>query len=192
MLRQADEFVLLNELAQARKRSDHILSLIPQDLFYERPIRERHRLVFYLGHLEAFDANLLLRESDGSTLQVARNITRKPRTRDLHQLFAFGIDPVNGDLPADTREDWPTLDEVRGYVKSTRGQVGRHIRRVAGRRVTRWSAVHDNEERHARALTVSDRQREHAFDRLRIRCRFPRYHPLCAMAKLRHLGIGRR
>lgn len=131
MLRQADEFVLLNELAQARKRTDQLFALLPDAMFYERPIRERHRLAFYLGHLEAFDVNLLL----GQSAVPAGRATRNQRLRHLHKLFAFGIDPIGENLPADTREDWPELDEIYQYVKRTRGQVGRHISKMAGRRI---------------------------------------------------------
>ena len=33
--------------------------LVRPDSMYERPIPERHRIIFYLGHLEAFDWNLI-------------------------------------------------------------------------------------------------------------------------------------
>ncbi len=52
---------LRNELAKARGESDKLFSLISPAGLYARPIAERHRLVFYLGHLEAFDWNLMAR-----------------------------------------------------------------------------------------------------------------------------------
>lgn len=141
MLRQADEFVLLNELIEARRRTDALFDLIPDAMFYERPIRERHRVVFYLGHLEAFDANLILRKSslrnsDGPVWRIAaRQTTRNQRMRELNQLFAFGIDPVATQLPKDTRDEWPALEEIRDYVRKTRRQVVRHVSRNVGRRI---------------------------------------------------------
>ncbi len=39
------------------------------------------------------------------------------------QLFAFGIDPVDGGLPTDQPSDWPTLDEVQAYKQAVRGEV---------------------------------------------------------------------
>jgi len=45
--------------SDARRRSDALFNLLREDAFYERPIPERHRIIFYVGHLEAFDWNLL-------------------------------------------------------------------------------------------------------------------------------------
>ena len=50
---------LLDQLAAARRQSDALFSLVRVDALYDRPIPERHRIIFYLGHLEAFDWNLL-------------------------------------------------------------------------------------------------------------------------------------
>jgi len=36
-------------------------AIVNSDSIYERPIPERHRIVFYVGHLEAFDWNLFAR-----------------------------------------------------------------------------------------------------------------------------------
>jgi iron(II)-dependent oxidoreductase len=96
---------LLKRLAEARSQSDSLFGLIDGDSFYERPIGERHRLVFYLGHLEAFDWNLLREPAAGIP-------SFHP---ELDQLFAFGIDPVGGGLPVDRPADWPSLAEIRRY-----------------------------------------------------------------------------
>jgi hypothetical protein len=77
------------------------------------PVPERHRLIFYLGHLEAFDANLLLRDSLG----------RVPHRPDLDRLFAFGIDPLDSGLPDDRPSDWPAVEEVRRYGACLRDAV---------------------------------------------------------------------
>ena len=53
------ELPLLVRLAEARARTDALFQVLPPNSFYDRPIAERHRLIFYLGHLEAFDFNLL-------------------------------------------------------------------------------------------------------------------------------------
>ena len=39
------------------------------------------------------------------------------------QLFAFGIDPVGGGLPTDQPADWPTVEEVNNYARTTREQL---------------------------------------------------------------------
>ena len=46
-------------LAHARTTTDELFEVLRESAFYERPIAERHRVIFYLGHVEAFDWNLL-------------------------------------------------------------------------------------------------------------------------------------
>ncbi len=50
---------LIERMSDARRRSDALFSLVRPGSLYERPIPERHRIIFYVGHLEAFDWNLL-------------------------------------------------------------------------------------------------------------------------------------
>ena len=104
---------LLERLAEARVRTDEIFGIVMPDSLYERPIPERHRIIFYLGHLEAFDWNLL-RE---------RVLSMKPFAADLDKLFAFGIDPVNGSLPTDQPSDWPSVASTRDYVNRIRESI---------------------------------------------------------------------
>ena len=104
---------LLDRLAQARVRTDEIFSIVTADSLYERPIPERHRIIFYIGHLEAFDWNLL-RE---------RVLDMKPFAADLDKLFAFGIDPVNGSLPSDQPSDWPSVASTHSYVGRIRESI---------------------------------------------------------------------
>src|SRR2546427_7842393 len=101
---------LLARLAEARAQTDALFDVVRPDSFYERPVAERHRIVFYLGHLEAFDWNLL-RE---------RVLNRKAFQPEFDRLFAFGIDPVDGGLPADRPADWPALEEIHRYVSRVR------------------------------------------------------------------------
>src|SRR5579872_2380651 len=93
---------LLQRLAEARKQTDKLFDLIRPDSLYDRPIPERHRIIFYLGHLEAFDWNLL--QPQLPELKVFDS--------SLDRLFAFGIDPVDGGLPADLSSDWPVESKV--------------------------------------------------------------------------------
>src|SRR5215469_13469891 len=46
-------------LVHTRERTDALFRIVDPDAIYERPIPERHRIIFYLGHLEAFDWNLI-------------------------------------------------------------------------------------------------------------------------------------
>jgi iron(II)-dependent oxidoreductase len=106
------ESSLLSRLQEARTRTDDLFKLLPPNSFYDRPIAERHRLIFYLGHLEAFDWNLL-----GTKLGL------QPQNPALNQLFAFGIDPVDGGLPSDVPADWPTIAQVEKYNRGIRQQL---------------------------------------------------------------------
>ena len=101
---------LLARLHQARAETDWLFDHVRPEFLYERPIPERHRIVFYVGHLEAFDWNLL-RE---------RILGRTSFHSEFDNLFAFGIDPVDGGLPSDQPSDWPSLAQVREYVSQVR------------------------------------------------------------------------
>jgi ergothioneine biosynthesis protein EgtB len=100
-------------LADARRRTDALFDLVRPGALLDRPIPARHRILFYLGHLEAFDANLLLRDSLG----------RDPFNEGFDHLFAFGIDPVEGGLPRDAPGDWPAIEEVRAYDARARAGI---------------------------------------------------------------------
>ncbi len=104
---------LLGRLSDARARTDELFDLVRSEALYDRPIAERHRIVFYIGHLEAFDWNLL-----------RERILDVPSFHpDFDHLFAFGIDPVDGGLPTDQPSDWPSLPQVREYVQRVRDEL---------------------------------------------------------------------
>jgi ergothioneine biosynthesis protein EgtB len=104
---------LLARLDQARSQTDRLFDLVRPEFLYQRPIPERHRIVFYVGHLEAFDWNLLRERVFGRTSFHSA----------FDQLFAFGIDPVDGGLPSDRPADWPSLAQVRDYVVQARQAI---------------------------------------------------------------------
>src|SRR5882724_21325 len=95
-------------LAKARSQTDSLFRILKPESIYERPVAERHRIVFYLGHLEAFDNNLM----------------RGAQT-EFDNLFAFGIDPVGGGLPTDVPKDWPSVAEIEKYNQATRSAIDR-------------------------------------------------------------------
>ncbi|HYL83278.1 MAG TPA: SUMF1/EgtB/PvdO family nonheme iron enzyme [Candidatus Angelobacter sp.] len=111
---------LQNRLQDARARTDELFRIVREEAMYDRPIDERHRIIFYVGHMEAFDWNLLAHRAFG--------------LRSFHpafdQLFAFGIDPVGGGLPADTPADWPSRDEIERYKRRVREELDRAIERA--------------------------------------------------------------
>ncbi len=99
----------MEELSAARQKTDELFSIVNPDALYDRPIAERHRIIFYIGHLEAFDWNLL-RDVLGL----------KSFHPEFDRLFAFGIDPVGGGLPTDQPSQWPSVAAVREYVRKIR------------------------------------------------------------------------
>ena len=109
-------------MAAARRQSDAIFNLVRSGSLYERPIPERHRIIFYVGHLEAFDWNLLHENAFGL----------KSFEPQLDRLFAFGIDPVGGGLPTDQPGDWPYLEVVRDYVRRIRGALDAKLSERSG------------------------------------------------------------
>jgi ergothioneine biosynthesis protein EgtB len=98
---------------EARANSDRLFEIVREDSLYERPIPERNRIIFYIGHLEAFDWNLFR----------THLFSLESRTPAFDKLFAFGIDPVDGGLPTDQPSDWPSLPEVRNYVQTIRNLI---------------------------------------------------------------------
>jgi ergothioneine biosynthesis protein EgtB len=104
---------LLERVSDARLRSDALFNIVRSGSIYERPIPERHRIIFYVGHLEAFDWNLLHENVLGL----------KSFHPEFDRLFAFGIDPVGGGLPDDEPSDWPSFETVREYVSKIRAAL---------------------------------------------------------------------
>lgn len=104
---------LHRRMLEARANTDRLFQIVREDSLYERPIPERHRIIFYLGHLEAFDWNLFREHL----------LSLKSFSPGFDQLFAFGIDPVGGELPDDQPEEWPSTVEVRNYVQIVRSRI---------------------------------------------------------------------
>ena len=113
----AVEQSLLERISEARRLSDDLFDIVRPDAIFDRPIPERHRIIFYVGHLEAFDWNLLHENVFGL----------KSFHPEFDRLFAFGIDPVGGGLPSDQPSDWPSREMVRDYVRSIRSALDEKI-----------------------------------------------------------------
>src|SRR5579862_5193972 len=108
---------LLERIADARRRSDELFQIVQPGSIYERPIPERHRIIFYVGHLEAFDWNLLGR----------RHFDLPEFDATFDKLFAFGIDPLGGGLPTDTPQDWPARSQVGMYNQRLRDALDERL-----------------------------------------------------------------
>ena len=107
---------LLERLTDARRQSDALFEIVKPESIFERPIPERHRIIFYVGHLEAFDWNLLGKAFEAETFDP-----------EFDRLFAFGIDPVGGGLPSDQPSDWPSISRVQEYVHGVRERLDERL-----------------------------------------------------------------
>ena len=108
---------LKERLQRARHRTDELFALVRESALYDRPIPERHRIIFYIGHVEAFDWNLL----------AERVFGLKSFDPSFDRLFAFGIDPIGGGLPDDQPSDWPSADQVWKYAAKVRSVLDEHL-----------------------------------------------------------------
>ncbi len=112
--------LLAARLDAARVQTDALFDLLDPVALYQRPVADRHRLIFYLGHLEAFDWNL-----------VGRGALERPSFHpSFDRLFAFGIDPEPGGAPTDRGSDWPAVEEVREYGSRTRKEIDEALPRA--------------------------------------------------------------
>lgn len=109
---------LAGELEAARRQGDLLFGLISPEALYKRPIQDRNRLIFYLGHFDAFDWNLLAR----------RGLNLSSFHSGFDALFERGIDPPPGEAPQDSPADWPRRGEVESYIRSTRARIDEHLK----------------------------------------------------------------
>jgi ergothioneine biosynthesis protein EgtB len=119
---------LLTRLAKSRAVTDDLFRRVRTEGLYDRPIPERHRIVFYIGHLEAFDWNLIA----GQALGLG------PAHEKFDHVFAFGIDPVGGGLPTDVPSDWPSLNEVKAYALRVREKLDAILKGSTANSARNW------------------------------------------------------
>jgi iron(II)-dependent oxidoreductase len=98
-----------------RLRTDGLFSLVSGEAFWCRPIRLRHPIVFYRGHLAAFDVNTLGRRALGW------NGIRP----DFEVTFERGIDPADeAQASRVSIQAWPPRAEIEDYVAEVDRRVG--------------------------------------------------------------------
>jgi formylglycine-generating enzyme required for sulfatase activity len=102
-----------------------LFDLIHPAHLYDRPIPARHRWIFYIGHVEAFDWNQI----------AGYELGEPPVHPTLDKLFEFGIDPGPGRLPSDQPSDWPSMEEVRAYCRLSREKLDNLLPRATPDRV---------------------------------------------------------
>jgi gamma-glutamyl hercynylcysteine S-oxide synthase len=109
------------QLASLRAESDRLFAILTEKALYERPIAERHRVIFYFGHFDGFDSIEICREGLGLP-------SPDP---ELDALFQAGIDPDSSHLPSDQPADWPSFDQVKAYVARCRKRVDENLDRAS-------------------------------------------------------------
>lgn len=87
-----------------RERSRAWFELLTDDAYLVRPIDLRHPIVFYEGHLPAFNVNTL----------VKRGLGLGGVDQDLERLFERGIDP-DEDRVGGAIDDWPSRARVLAF-----------------------------------------------------------------------------
>jgi ergothioneine biosynthesis protein EgtB len=94
-----------------RQRSQQWFELVAPDAYYARPIALRHPLVFYEGHVAAFNVNTL----------VKRGLARRGADEELETLFERGIDPpeTSSAAPDAPSAAWPDRATVRAFADAT-------------------------------------------------------------------------
>jgi len=96
-----------------RRRSRAIFDLVADEAYYNRPIAQRHPLVFYEGHLPAFSFNTL----------VNRGLGQPSIDERLQSLFARGIDPSDSNHTSGNAVHWPDRADVRQFAD----EADRHV-----------------------------------------------------------------
>jgi ergothioneine biosynthesis protein EgtB len=88
--------------------------MVAPEAFLARPIALRHPILFYEGHLPAFNVNTLL----------TRALGRPPLDRAYDVLFERGIDPADeAGAVASAISEWPPLARVQAYAEAADAAV---------------------------------------------------------------------
>ena len=88
-----------------RARSKQVFAIPRPENYYDRPIRLRNPIVFYEGHLPAFNINTLIK----------RGLNEAGVDEDYEQLFERGIDPEDEGGVKSPTDFWPSRDKVQAY-----------------------------------------------------------------------------
>src|ERR1051325_1613068 len=107
-----DRSAALDQYRRNRARSRQLFDMLPEDVYYSRPIDLRHPIVFYDGHLPGFSFNTLVKKALGQPSIDAR----------LESLFARGIDPHES-RTGSRGAAWPGRDTVRAFVEEADKRV---------------------------------------------------------------------
>jgi gamma-glutamyl hercynylcysteine S-oxide synthase len=107
-----DRSAALLQYRRNRERSRALFDMLPEDVYYGRPIDLRHPIVFYEGHLPGFSFNTLVKKALGRPGIDSR----------LEALFARGIDPHESQTGGHSAT-WPARETVRAFVEEADARV---------------------------------------------------------------------
>jgi ergothioneine biosynthesis protein EgtB len=107
-----DRNAALSWYQRNRARSRQLFDMLPEQVYYSRPIALRHPIVFYEGHLPGFSFNTLVKKALGQP-------SIDPR---LETLFARGIDPHESQAGSHQAQ-WPSRDTVRAFTDEADARV---------------------------------------------------------------------
>jgi len=95
-----------------RARSRQLFDMLPEQVYYSRPIALRHPIVFYEGHLPGFSFNTLVKKGlGGESIDTG-----------LETLFARGIDPHESQSGGASAA-WPAREAVRQFADEADARV---------------------------------------------------------------------
>ena len=101
-----ERLALVDAFNRSRQRTRDLFELLNPQVYFSRPIRLRNPIVFYEGHIPAFNVNTLLKRGLGES-----GVNPK-----FEKLFARGIDPEDESGVNNGQQFWPSRDEVQAYA----------------------------------------------------------------------------
>jgi iron(II)-dependent oxidoreductase len=96
---------LVRWFRRGREVSRRVFSIPVAEAYYDRPIPLRNPIVFYEGHLPAFNINTLMKLA----------LRCKGIDEHFEVLFARGIDPDSADAVRSPTDVWPSRAQVQAY-----------------------------------------------------------------------------
>jgi 5-histidylcysteine sulfoxide synthase len=104
--------------------------LANDDVFYERPEKRRHQLIFYFGHTAVFYINKLI-------LGKFLNERVNPK---FESIFAIGVDEMAWDDLQTKNFQWPSVNEVRSYRNKIKHLISDFIQNVTFELPITWNS----------------------------------------------------
>jgi len=101
-----ERLALVDAFNRSRQRTRDLFELLNPRVYFSRPIRLRNPIVFYEGHIPAFNVNTLLK----------RGLGKSGVHPQFEKLFERGIDPEDESGVNNSQQSWPSRDEVQAYA----------------------------------------------------------------------------